>query len=224
MSHVFISYSRNDASFAKLLSQQLNKAGYTTWVDKENIRAGRLWADEIENAIRGCDAFVVVASKEAVSSSWVRREIEYANREQKRIFPVLVGDAVELPPLLQRYQAINLHSGHERKAVIELKAALSEISREENVSLDDMLAIYDIETLFILDRLYVAFSSLTDLLDPRPDYMGIQNQKVLYELIDRTLNELPHSVQETSHDEVSTLKQLIASKQYKELTLRNGLS
>jgi hypothetical protein len=65
---------------------------------------------EIEKAIRGSSAVVVLLSPSANDSEWVRREISYAERNHKRIFPALIAgdDATSVPLRLTNYQRANL--------------------------------------------------------------------------------------------------------------------
>jgi hypothetical protein len=49
---VFLSYSRNDSEAATLLLGQLRKAGLEVFRDQESIRAGELWLDGLQKAVR----------------------------------------------------------------------------------------------------------------------------------------------------------------------------
>jgi hypothetical protein len=55
---LFISYGRGAAtSFAKWLSHELDRRGFTTWMDTE-LQGGSQWQKEIADAIMRCDAVV----------------------------------------------------------------------------------------------------------------------------------------------------------------------
>ena len=65
--------------------------GINVWVDNEKLVPGTpIWEAEIEKAIFGADATIVILSPDSKASQWVRREISYTERYQKRIFPILV--------------------------------------------------------------------------------------------------------------------------------------
>ncbi|MCA9911815.1 MAG: toll/interleukin-1 receptor domain-containing protein, partial [Anaerolineae bacterium] len=119
MSHVFISYSKKDIRFARYLKGLLEDAGFPVWMDEAEISPSAVWSRTIEENVLGCDAFVVIMSKNSKESEWVEREVLLAEREDKPIFPVLLSGEVwfrlaniqyidmrnslreALPPLLQ---------------------------------------------------------------------------------------------------------------------------
>lgn len=93
--HVFISYSRNDEQVMRRIVTFLRRRGIKVWVDNEGLIPGTpVWEAEIEKAIIGSYAVVVVLSPDSRASEWVGREISFAEHNRKRIFPVLVrGDS-----------------------------------------------------------------------------------------------------------------------------------
>lgn len=99
--HVFISYSRKDEAVIKRIAKLLRRRGVDIWVDNKELVPGTpIWEEEIEKAIRGASAIVVLLSPDSKNSEWVRREIAFAEQYDKRIFPVLVrGDAKESIPI-----------------------------------------------------------------------------------------------------------------------------
>lgn len=92
--HVFISYSRRDEVVTSRIVAYLRKKGIKVWVDNEKLIPGTpIWEEEIEKAIKGASAIIVVLSPESKNSEWVRREITLTEQYGKLIFPVLVkGD------------------------------------------------------------------------------------------------------------------------------------
>ncbi|HSM72028.1 MAG TPA: TIR domain-containing protein, partial [Anaerolineales bacterium] len=90
--HVFMSYSRRDEAVMRRVVDFLRSRGIDVWVDNEKLIPGTpVWEAEIEKAIFGASATVVILSPDSKASEWVRREISYTERYQKRIFPVLVS-------------------------------------------------------------------------------------------------------------------------------------
>jgi hypothetical protein len=92
--HVLISYSRRDEAVMRRVVMFLRNQGLTVWMDNDRLVPGTpIWEEEIEKAIKGAEAIVVLMSPDSKNSEWVRREISYADQYHKRIFPVLVrGD------------------------------------------------------------------------------------------------------------------------------------
>lgn len=42
---VFFSYAREDSSVVDSIARDLRKAGVTSWLDRDNIRAGEPWME-----------------------------------------------------------------------------------------------------------------------------------------------------------------------------------
>jgi WD40 repeat protein len=90
MSDVFISYSRRDIAFARLLREALQQSEIDTWIDWERIPVGERWWQEITEAIEGANIFMLLISRHSIGSKVCRDEIELALKNHKRIVPVLV--------------------------------------------------------------------------------------------------------------------------------------
>ncbi len=94
MSHIFISYSREDVDFARYLRAQFETEGYRVWMDEQRLHPGSDWWDEIENNIITCSVFMVVMSPNSAGSKWVKREILCAEDNHRPIFPILLAGKV----------------------------------------------------------------------------------------------------------------------------------
>ncbi len=107
MAEIFISYARADAAFAARLKQRIEAAGLPCWMDTSAIAAGETWTEQIEAGIQAARCVLVVVSKASTASSWVRREILYAQQLGRRIVPVM-AEPVQLPALLIDLNSIDL--------------------------------------------------------------------------------------------------------------------
>lgn len=58
MATVFISYARRDREFAQRLYTTLRAADAAVFVDFEGIAPSDAWANEIQAAIEGAEAFI----------------------------------------------------------------------------------------------------------------------------------------------------------------------
>lgn len=87
--HVFISYSRSDASFVDQLEGSLQARGYNTWVDRNSTVGGDTWVHSIQGGIDSAQLVLVVLSPEAIKSTWVESEYVYALDQRKRIIPLM---------------------------------------------------------------------------------------------------------------------------------------
>jgi len=90
MSTIFISYSRADSRIVDRIDSELERHGFDCWVDRSDIGAGAAWRAEIAQAIRDCDAFVLVFSPRAAGSANITKELALAENNGKPIFPVVL--------------------------------------------------------------------------------------------------------------------------------------
>ncbi|HET6822745.1 MAG TPA: toll/interleukin-1 receptor domain-containing protein [Anaerolineales bacterium] len=106
MGQVFISYSRRDLEIVNHLVERMQRAGINIWIDREEIKAGKLWRTQIVQAIDTCDAFVLMLSSSAAASENVRKEIDLAQDSGRTIF-IINLDQVKIPADM-RYQLAGL--------------------------------------------------------------------------------------------------------------------
>ena len=89
---VFISYSRKDIAFARLIRTSLQSSGVDTWIDWDRIPVGEKWWDEIRQAIESSNVFMFIISGSSIGSTVCRDEINLALQNHKRIIPILVDN------------------------------------------------------------------------------------------------------------------------------------
>ena len=124
--HFFMSYSRDDADLQRRIVAELRGRGINVWVDFENLIPGSpAWEREIERSIRSAAGVIVLLSPGSNNSEWVRREVSFAEQNEKRIFPILAsGDEDDSIPLrLSNHQYVDLRS-HFHQGMDELANAL----------------------------------------------------------------------------------------------------
>ena len=90
---VFISYSRKDIAFARLIQDSLKQSQVDTWIDWERIPIGEKWWSEIREAIQNANVFMFIISKNSIGSSVCKDEINQAIRNNKRVIPIIVDEA-----------------------------------------------------------------------------------------------------------------------------------
>jgi hypothetical protein len=86
---IFISYKRQSFEFASNLEIRLRHQGFVTFLD-EQIDAGELWKEVIDNALAQSTAVVVVVTPEALRSQYVTYEWSYALGMRKKIVPLIL--------------------------------------------------------------------------------------------------------------------------------------
>jgi len=92
MAKVFISYSRKDIDFAKRLTGELQKSELDFWIDWEGIPPTVDWWREIEKGIEEADIFIFLISPDSIKSKICGEEIDTAQKNGKRLIPIVVHD------------------------------------------------------------------------------------------------------------------------------------
>ena len=92
---VFVSHSHEDDAFCRAVVQALREAGADIWYDEHNLGSGQLMS-VIQRELGIRPIFVVILSKHAFASRWVKRETTWAyemyDRDPSRlILPVTAG-------------------------------------------------------------------------------------------------------------------------------------
>src|SRR4051794_35019575 len=87
--HVFISYAHSDDAYVRTLAAYLQDEGLPVWFDYR-IQTGEEFDRRIEQAIKNSAAMIVVLSPDAMTSTWVRREISYAEEYGIDRLPLLL--------------------------------------------------------------------------------------------------------------------------------------
>ncbi len=96
---IFISHSWEDKPLVRRLENELQAAGAEVWVDHEGIRGGDNLPERISEALEWCNTLVLVWTKAASQSRWVKLEWTNAISLEKAIIPCRVDNAA-LPAIL----------------------------------------------------------------------------------------------------------------------------
>ncbi|HUG16160.1 MAG TPA: AAA family ATPase [Thermomicrobiales bacterium] len=115
--HVFISYDREDAPFARVVREHLAAHGIATWMDQYDIQPGAYWPDAIDAALSSAETVVGVLSPQAVESRNVKNEWDWAIQHERRLL-LLQVEPCEVP---HRYISLNFIDATEpnRPAALE---------------------------------------------------------------------------------------------------------
>ena len=100
---IFISYREEDGrDFAKRLSEDLKKIGYSVYFNPDEKRSGS-FPDQIREAILECKDFLLILTRACLDRllrcddvDWVREELITAREHDKHIVPILV-EGVKMP-------------------------------------------------------------------------------------------------------------------------------
>jgi len=123
MADVFLSYARGDRAVAERLAHAITGAGLSIWWDR-HIKGGAEFSSDIEQQLDSAARILVLWSKEAVVSRWVRDEASVAADSKRLVSASIDGTP---PPLgFRQFQTIDLKAWAAKGAALppELAEAL----------------------------------------------------------------------------------------------------
>ncbi len=128
---VFISYSRHDADFVDRLQSALHQRGIEAFVDLEDIEKGEEWWARIEQLITEADSIVFVLTPSSVISKVCQDEIDFAERLNKRLVPVVARnlEGYDVPDALRRLNYVFFTSRPGVDAADSFSEALNQLVR-----------------------------------------------------------------------------------------------
>jgi hypothetical protein len=149
---VFISHSHIDKAVARRVARRLRAHGVLIWMDERGLRKGDSLEPKIKDAINSSKAVVVIATKAAARSKWVKMELAHAGRMRPRIkvYPFFVED-VRKNSLFTSHLGFSVTDPHQiEQWVLELARELSglELSSlplEKEILREDLEALEDEE-------------------------------------------------------------------------------
>jgi hypothetical protein len=94
---VFISYSTKDLHIAQWVKTSLALGSVEVFLAESSIPASARLNAEIEAAIRACDLFVLLWSRNSKASDYVPQEIGIARGCQKTIMPIVLEPSLAVP-------------------------------------------------------------------------------------------------------------------------------
>jgi hypothetical protein len=122
---VFISYAHRNRRIAIRLAEDLERKRISYWIDRERLEGGDPLLDTIQAVLRQIRMLVLLWSRAASRSRYVKSEWQAAYHLNKRIIPCMLDDT-KLPPFLLSPIFCDFHRSYERG----LTTMLSVMSRE----------------------------------------------------------------------------------------------
>jgi tetratricopeptide (TPR) repeat protein len=87
---IFISHRVEDAEIANKICFNLEKNGIKCWIAPRDILHGKIWLNEIPQAIQSCQVVIIILSNSSDCSPNVLREIILASEQNKKIVPIRI--------------------------------------------------------------------------------------------------------------------------------------
>jgi hypothetical protein len=99
---IFLSYRHLNVEWIEILRKNLEKQGYTVFVDNYEIIAGENFKRQLKYAINNSKSAIIVISEESSMSEWMEKEYEWM-KERKlddssfKIIPILIDKFISPP-------------------------------------------------------------------------------------------------------------------------------
>lgn len=105
---VFVSYSTKDISLAEHIKTSITNPLVEVFIAEYSIKPGEILDEAIIAAIKTCDLFVLLWSRNSKSSEYVPGEVAIARGDKKIIIPLVLEDGLELPAFIKdvKYTAV----------------------------------------------------------------------------------------------------------------------
>ncbi|MGK7913101.1 MAG: TIR domain-containing protein, partial [Synechococcus sp.] len=102
---VFISYAREDREWAARKADDYDEVNQNYFLDYKSIRSGENWRERLEKEVKTADRVVLIWSKYAAQSDWVRQEYLAALEKGNDVLRIDLLDSTPLPGELKGIQA-----------------------------------------------------------------------------------------------------------------------
>ena len=128
----FISYSRSDGrAFAEDLEGKLQSEGIHAWRDLQDMGSGDI-LPQVLRAIEEAEHLVLILSKRALVSDWIKREWSHARMVGKMVSPVLADTTIkrgDLPPWIRREEVYDVANPERWTKLVRILQGSGKIKR-----------------------------------------------------------------------------------------------
>ena len=176
MSDIYISYVQDDRKFVDSLAKRLEARGYRIQ-SQQDATPGMPVSEEIANLIFRCNAFIIVLSRRAVTSSFIAKELEYAVRHGKKILPILTEPVTypgNMAYILRPLASIDARQLGSQDGLDRLVGALGPPAyapKRVGLGSRGKIALYGIIGLVVITGIVALIIFIQRLLStPEPDY------------------------------------------------------
>jgi tetratricopeptide (TPR) repeat protein len=117
---VFVSYSRKDTAFARMLVEALTQRGFDPFLDTNDIAPGEPWQERLSGLLAAADTVVFCISPNWVASPVCGWELDESARLGKRFIPVIARSVAvaDAPPAVARLNWIFCTETDDRDAAL----------------------------------------------------------------------------------------------------------
>ncbi len=147
---VFVSYSTKDIPSVDVLRNWLNIPDVQVFVSEYAVAPGTPLAPTIQNAIRTCDLFILLWSKNAAASEWVPQEIGIARGCNKTILPFVLEKDIPLHGFIKDVRYVAAFQNPQQAAFSLREIVLKNALMKQNQQGMAALAIGGLLLLFLV--------------------------------------------------------------------------
>jgi uncharacterized protein YegL len=174
--HIFVSYSRADVDYVRVLLRHLRAQGLQVWAD-DQISPGERWDQRIRQNIDGCAAMILVMSPHSDVSEWVAEEVDYARRKNKPILPLLLAGDVFFGMGRTHYEEVKGGSMPSQVFIQHLRTLVASGSgRDLNPQVIPLYLVYNTSLSMAGDAIRAVNGSIDELFTAIPDYAGLADR------------------------------------------------
>lgn len=124
---IYLAHSSKDKGRVRMLHDDLKSLGHNPWLDEIQISVGESIIRKLEQGIEQSEFMIVLLSKNAENSEWVRAEWEAKfsaeiKRQKIAVLPALLEDC-SIPPLLARLKYADFRQSY-NEGLEQLLAAI----------------------------------------------------------------------------------------------------
>jgi hypothetical protein len=128
----FISYSSKNSAIASKIKEELENNKFSIWLDTSELEYGVLLRDQIQSSIFNSRVLILLWSRYAYKSRWVRAELLSAFHSRHFLIPCVL-DNTKLPQFLQDTKYIDLRNNKDN--VENLSIAIRNAPNSSNIIL-----------------------------------------------------------------------------------------
>ena len=99
--NIFISYTHDEKDIAIKFLKDLSDTNITTYTFENSINVGDNISDKLNTILKDSDFFVFLFSKDWDKSEYFEKELQFALKNNKKIFPILTEKNTVLPKEIQ---------------------------------------------------------------------------------------------------------------------------
>ena len=149
---VFVSYSTKDITDVDTLRSWLQLPETQVFVSQYVVAPGAPLAPTIQNAIRNCDLFVLLWSKNAAASEWVPQEIGIAHACKRPMLPLVLEAGISLPGFIKDLRYVAAYENPQQVMVNLRETVLRNSLMKQNQQAFGALAIGGLLLLGLLGK------------------------------------------------------------------------